>query len=238
MSRTFIQPGDTLTFVAPTGGVTSGTPVLIGDQLVIPETTAAATEEFEGTVCGVHTLGKASGQTWATGDPLFWDDSAGVFTSDPAAGRHLGEAGGTAASADTTGPVKLLAPENKLGTFQIRKRFTIAEVNAGIELIPAVPGRQIRMVAAKAIAIGGAAGAVTTVDILATQTTSVKLVAFAQASLLQSAVLKDGETGAAVLADGASYVANDVNTAVTVGKTGASITTATHIDFIVSYALD
>jgi hypothetical protein len=119
----------------------------------------------------------------------------------------------------------------------VRRRFTIAEVNAGATLVPAVSGKAIRMVACKAIAVGGAAGAVTTVDVLGTSTTSRKLVAYAQANLTQSTVLVDGGTGGAVLADGASYTANDAGTAITVGKTGSNVTTATHIDVIFDYVL-
>lgn len=119
----------------------------------------------------------------------------------------------------------------------VRQRFTIAEINAGATLVAAVAGKSIRMVSCKAIAIGGAAGAVTTVDVLGTLSTGRKLVAFAQANLTQSTVLTDGGTGAAVLADGASYTANDAGTAVTVGKTGSNVTTATHIDVIFDYVL-
>jgi hypothetical protein len=121
----------------------------------------------------------------------------------------------------------------------IRTRFTIAEVNAGATVLAAVPGFKYRMVACKAISVGGAAAAVTTVDVLGTQSASgVKLVAYAQANLTQSTVLVDGGTGGTVLADGASYATNDVNTAITVGKTGASVTTATHIDIIFSYVVE
>lgn len=120
----------------------------------------------------------------------------------------------------------------------VRQRFTIAQVNAGATLVAAVTGKSIRMVNCKAIAIGGAAGAVTTVDVLGTSTTSRKLVAFAQASLTQSTVLTAGGSGATVLADGASYTANDAGTAVTVSKTGSSVTTATHIDVIFDYVLE
>jgi hypothetical protein len=118
-----------------------------------------------------------------------------------------------------------------------RVRFTIAEVNAGATLVAAITGKSIRMVSCKAIAVGGAAGAVTTVDVLGTVSTARKLVAFAQASLTQSAVLTAGGTGAAVLADGASYTANDVSTGITVGKTGSNVTTATHIDVIFDYVV-
>jgi len=118
-----------------------------------------------------------------------------------------------------------------------RVRFTIAEVNAGATLVAAITGKSIRMVSCKAIAVGGAAGAVTTVDVLGTVSTARKLVAFAQANLTQSTVLTDGGTGAAVLADGASYTANDVSTGITVGKTGSNVTTATHIDVIFDYVV-
>ena len=120
----------------------------------------------------------------------------------------------------------------------VRKRLTIAQVNAGVELVAAVSGKSIRMVDCKAIAVGGAAGAVTTVDVTGTSTTSRKLVAFAQASLTQSTVLTAGGSGATVLADGASYTANDAGTAINVSKTGSSITTATHIDVIFDYVLE
>lgn len=120
----------------------------------------------------------------------------------------------------------------------VRKRLTIAQVNAGVELVAAVSGKSIRMVSCKAISVGGAAGAVTTVDVTGTLSTSRKLVAFAQASLTQSTVLTAGGSGTTVLADGASYTANDAGTAINVSKTGSSVTTATHIDVIFDYVLE
>lgn len=120
----------------------------------------------------------------------------------------------------------------------LRSRLTIAQVNAGATLLPAIAGYKYRMVECLAISVGGDAGAVTTVDVTATLSTPRVLVAYAQASLTQSAVLKAGGSGATVLADGASYTANDANTAVTVIKNGADITTATHIDIILSYVVE
>lgn len=120
----------------------------------------------------------------------------------------------------------------------IRTRFTIAEVNAGATVLAAIPGFKYRMVACKAIAVGGAVGAVTTVDILGTSSTSRKLVAYAQANLTRSTVLVDGGTGGTVLADGASYTANDANTAIEIDVTGDPVTTATHIDVIFSYVVE
>lgn len=131
-----------------------------------------------------------------------------------------------------------LSVTNHAVMYTKRTRFTIAQVNAGATLVAAVAGKSIRMVNCKAIAVGGAAGAVTTVDVTGTSTTSRKLVAFAQASLTQSTVLTAGGSGATVLADGASYTANDAGTAIGVSKTGSSITTATHIDVIFDYVLE
>lgn len=123
----------------------------------------------------------------------------------------------------------------------IRQRFrlTIAQVNAGYTLLNAMQGLKYRLLDASAISVGGAAGAVTTVDILGTQgAASVKLVAFAQANLTQNTMLRAGGTGATILAGGASFITNDVNTAITVDVTGADVTTATHIDFEITYAIE
>ena len=49
-----------------------------------------------------------------------------------------------------------------------RQRFTIAEVNAGATILAAVPGMAYRLVDCIASAVGGAASAVTTVDIIGT----------------------------------------------------------------------
>jgi len=120
-----------------------------------------------------------------------------------------------------------------------RHRVTIAEINAGHTLLPQISGKSYRLVSCKAIAYGGAAGDVTTVDLLGTQSSSgVKLVAYAQAQLTQSTVVYDGLTGGTVLADGASYQACDANTAITAGKTGSDVTTATGVDFVIEYVIE
>lgn len=122
---------------------------------------------------------------------------------------------------------------------QLRARTTIANVNAGATLLPALPGYKYRIHDIAMIAIGGAVGAATTIDVLGTQSTSsVKLFAGAIANLTQSAVLRAGATGGTVLADGASFVACDVNTAITIGKTGSTATTATHVDVLLTYSIE
>ncbi len=121
----------------------------------------------------------------------------------------------------------------------VRRRCTIAEINAGVTLLAAITGKSYRMVSCKAIAYGGAVGATTTVDVLGTQSaSSVKLAAFAQANLTRSTVLTAGGTGGTVLADGASYAACDAGTAITVSKTNSDLTTATGVDIIFEYVVE
>ena len=120
-----------------------------------------------------------------------------------------------------------------------RIRVTTAQVNAGATLLPAVAGAKYRLVDCIAIAIGGNAATVDTVDIIGTASESTrKLVAYARAQLTQSTVLRPGITGAAVLADGASFTANDAGTAITIGKTGSNLGTSTHVDVIISYVME
>lgn len=129
----------------------------------------------------------------------------------------------------------------KNGVSSQTQRFAVltADVNAGLTLLPALAGYKYRLLDGFAIAVGGAAGAVTTVDILGTQSTSsVKLLSFAQANLTQSAIVRAGGTGGTVLADGASFAICDVNTAITIGKTGSSLTTATAIHVFLAYAIE
>lgn len=240
MSTTFKHPGDVMPYTAPTGGVTSGGGYLIGALFVVAAAAAAAGDEFQGKTSGVHTLAKAANEgAWVEGQPVFWDVANSRCSIDSTLGLPIGTVALAALTGDTEGVVKLNGQSLAGRMHTVRKRFTIAQVNAGATLVPALPGLKIRMVDVMAIAVGGAAGAVTTVDVLATQATAgVKLAAFAQASLTQNTVLRPGVAGTAVLAGGASFVANDAGTAIAVGKTGADVTTATHIDILFTYALE
>lgn len=121
---------------------------------------------------------------------------------------------------------------------QVRTRNTIAQVNAGATLLPAIAGFAYRVTDMALIAIGGAVTAATSVDIRGTQSTSVvNLLAAAVAGLTQNTLLRAGATNAAILAGGLSFVTNDVNTAITIGVTGSNVATATHIDSLVGYVL-
>lgn len=127
-----------------------------------------------------------------------------------------------------------------------RTRVTIAQINAGLTLLPAVPGVKWRVADLQLIAVGGAVTGATDVRLLGTQAgSSVALGIAAVAGLTQSTVLRLGSPFATAgtasivaLADGKSHVANDANKAVTVGKTGGTAATATHVDVLLTYVAD
>lgn len=120
--------------------------------------------------------------------------------------------------------------------FTHRERVAVADINAGYTLLPIQPKYQYRIEHAKMIAIGGAASGATDVRLLGTRAAaSVALMTVAIASLTQNAV-NDIAT-ATNLAGGLSFNELDADTAVTVGKTGGTLATSTHVDFIVSYTL-
>jgi hypothetical protein len=120
-----------------------------------------------------------------------------------------------------------------------RQRFTTAQVNAGATVLAARAGLKYRMVDCAMIAIGGAAATATSVDLLGTQAaTGVKLVANAVAGLGENVLLRAGATNSAILTGGASFVACDTNTAITIGKTNSNLATATHVDVLLSYVIE
>jgi predicted RecA/RadA family phage recombinase len=105
--KTFVQPGDVLTFTAPTGGVVAGTGVKIGDLLVIPTITAAQTELFTGVRTGVVEHAKLSAQAWTEGQQVNWDDTNKRFTTVTTGNFRAGVAAAAAANPTATGKVVL-----------------------------------------------------------------------------------------------------------------------------------
>lgn len=105
--RTYKQPGNILTFTAPSGGVSSGDGVQIGQVFVVAAQDADEATEFEGMRFGVHALPKATGVAWTEGKLLYWD-SGNSNVSTVASGKLLiGAAAAPAASGDTSGDVIL-----------------------------------------------------------------------------------------------------------------------------------
>jgi predicted RecA/RadA family phage recombinase len=103
MGTSYIQPGEVLEFTAPSGGVTKGVPILIGNLIVIPLDTVAQTLAFRGSLTGVHLVPKADSQAWAEGAIVYLDNSGHVFTTVSTAHYRAGVA--VAAVASTGGLV-------------------------------------------------------------------------------------------------------------------------------------
>jgi Mrp family chromosome partitioning ATPase len=124
-----------------------------------------------------------------------------------------------------------------------RTRYTLAQLNAGQTLLPALPGVIWRMLSAAFIAVGGNATAATSVNIAATQAAAAaQLWIVTIAALTRSTQVFTGVTPAAgaqtLLADGASFAPCDVNTAVTLANVGSAMTTLTNIDVFLDYVAD
>jgi hypothetical protein len=137
----------------------------------------------------------------------------------------------------------VVGPDTAYGVFTKRARLTLAQVNAGHSLVAAVTGKKLRLIDAKIIAIGAnlaATANATGVAISATQAaSSVALFTANLAQLTRSAVNRIGTASTAVLADGASFVANDAATAITVAAVaGTDLITSTYIDVEVTYAIE
>jgi len=129
----------------------------------------------------------------------------------------------------------------------LRRRTTIAEINAGGTLIPAPGvGFKIRVINATMVAIGGSAAGATLVRLTGTRAAAAVVIFSAAVARLAQSVINvmgtpfatAGAESLTSLADGASLTALDENTAVTYDKTGASLTTSTHVDFTVLYVIE
>lgn len=233
---------DILPYV-PASAASAGNVVRAGGLFGVLATDLAASERGSLNVMGQMKLPKVTGAIsrgaklfWnPTGDPVSGTAGSGAVTVTETDGYFIGYAVEAAVSGDAS-VVGYLIPSGEQGVQQKRFRVTTAQVNAGLTLLPAIAGVQYQVCDLILIAIGGNAATATTVDILGTQSASgVKLLAVAVAALTQSAVVRAGAANATVLADGASFVANDANTAITIGKTGSNLATATHIDVLLSY---
>lgn len=123
--------------------------------------------------------------------------------------------------------------------YELRTRVTLAQLNAGLTLLPALAGFNYRLYDFTMIAIGGAATTGTSVNIIGTRSAApVQLGAVAVAALTQSALVRAGAANAVILADGASFTALDVNTAITIITVGSAMTVMTNLDVTLVFAID
>jgi predicted RecA/RadA family phage recombinase len=235
----FRQAGEQLDFT-PASAVAAGD--LVRRGLTVghaPRPIAAGTMDAL-QVEGVIRVPKASATVFsvAGGAPVYWNAGTGLAVGTSNA-LYLGSAVGGGADGETFVDVKLNDVAND-GTVDrtLRVRATLAEVNAGLTLLPAIPGRRYRMVDVGLISIGGAAAGATSVNIRGTQAASVvSLLAAAVAGLTANTLLRAGATNAAILAGGVSFAACDVNTPISLNATG-TLTTSTHIDVLLHYTIE
>ncbi len=99
--------GDTLDLPAPTGGCVSGAAYLFSGLVAVANVTAAEGEIAAFSRKGMFTLPKATGQTWAVGAVLYWDNTNKVFTTTASGNTKCAAAYVAAASGDTSGKVLL-----------------------------------------------------------------------------------------------------------------------------------
>ena len=106
--RNYIQPGRTLTLVAPYD-VLSGAGLLVGSIFGIANCAATSGTAVETDVVGVFELPKVSAQAWTQGAKLYWDDMAKNVTTNAASGANplIGAAVAAAANPSATGIVRL-----------------------------------------------------------------------------------------------------------------------------------
>lgn len=110
--QNYSQDGEVLALTAPSGGVTSGTPVTIGSLVVVPTVSALEAARFSAQITGVIKGVKVTGggTAWTEGLKIYWDASAGKFTksviSDPG-DALVGVAVAAAADGDAVGYIRL-----------------------------------------------------------------------------------------------------------------------------------
>lgn len=105
MATNHVQPGNTITLTAPTGGVSSGDGVLVGAFFGVAKYDASAGDPVEVDLVGVWDLPKAAGAL-SEGDVVYWDPTAGEVSDDDG-GYFIGAVTQDALSADATARVRL-----------------------------------------------------------------------------------------------------------------------------------
>lgn len=105
--KIYVQRGDVMDVVAPSGGVVSGGTYVIGDWTGVAQTTQAEGELVALVLVGVVQVDKATGQSWAQGAKLYWDNTAKNYTTTATANMLAGRVAKAAQAGDVTGRIRL-----------------------------------------------------------------------------------------------------------------------------------
>jgi hypothetical protein len=116
----------------------------------------------------------------------------------------------------------------------IEGQLTTTEVNSGTVVVAGHTGRTLTVVDCWLRAIGGAAGANTSVDVVDSVTGTV-VCAFLRAALTQNTVVRAGGSNTTPTNLLASLGSGE---GIKVVNAGTAMTTATHIDYVISYVVD
>lgn len=104
----FVKKGDVVTITAPTGGVTSGVGVLVGQLFGVATASVAQTLPAEIVVSGVVEIAKTSALEILPGDAVYWDNTGKVVNKTSSAQKEVGVAVSTAANPSGTVQVLLV----------------------------------------------------------------------------------------------------------------------------------
>ena len=107
MSKNYGQPGEQVTFTAPTGGVVAGTAYLIGTLLVVAISSVAQALPFAGSTEGIWDLPKAATITPAEGALVYWDNAAKNVTTTATGNTRIGVCMVVPGASDATIRVRL-----------------------------------------------------------------------------------------------------------------------------------
>lgn len=105
--KNFVQRGDVVTAIAPSGGVVSGQGCLVGSLFGIANFSAAENAEIELSVAGVFDMAKVSAQEWTAGAPIYWKADDKVATNVATGNTLIGVALLGASNPSATGRVRL-----------------------------------------------------------------------------------------------------------------------------------
>lgn len=107
--QTYLGSGDSVDIVAPSGGVTSGSGVLVGTHLFgVARRTAAQGETVALQLTGRVTLPKTSALAIAVGDLVYWVAGSGAVNRTATGNKLVGIAVSAAANPSPTVQVLLL----------------------------------------------------------------------------------------------------------------------------------
>lgn len=106
--KNYVQHGDTIPLTAPSGGVVADTSYLIGAIFGVAMDTAVEGATFDLRRTGVFKFPKKSGEAWAEGDALYWDNVAFALTKTAGSLKKVAIATAVAVTGDARGAAVIL----------------------------------------------------------------------------------------------------------------------------------